>query len=113
MAVNSVGQSTYTSGLQQKQQNMNNMFAALKSGDLATAQKAYAASGMPAMAANNTSPLGRLYTALRNDDLKSAQQAALDMQGHSKSKGASTNTSNSASKPTASTDPKAELKLPP
>ena len=110
MAISSIGQNTYTSGLQQKQQNMNNMFAALNSGDLATAQKAYASSGMPAMAANNTSPLGRLYNALRNEDLKSAQQAALDMQGHSKSKGTVINTPNSSSKPASSTDPKADLK---
>jgi multidrug resistance efflux pump len=81
MTVNTIGQSTYASGLQQKQQNMNNMFAALKSGDLAAAQKAYASSGMPPMAANNTSPLGRLYQALRHEDLTGAQKAALDMQG--------------------------------
>jgi hypothetical protein len=81
MAVNTIGQSTYASGLQQKQQNMNNMFAALKSGDMATAQKTYASSGMPPMAANNTSPLGRLYQALRHEDLVGAQKAALDMQG--------------------------------
>ena len=81
MTVNTIGQSTYASGLQQKQQNMNNMFAALKSGDMATAQKAYASSGMPPMAANNTSPLGRLYQALRHEDLAGAQKAALDMQG--------------------------------
>jgi hypothetical protein len=81
MTVNTIGQSTYASGLQQKQQNMNNMFAALKSGDLAAAQKAYASSGMPPMAANNTSPLGRLYQALRHEDLAGAQKAALNMQG--------------------------------
>ena len=81
MTVNTIGQSTYASGLQQKQQNMNNMFAALKSGDMVAAQKAYASSGMPPMAANNTSPLGRLYQALRHEDLAGAQKAALDMQG--------------------------------
>ena len=32
------------------------------------------------MGANNTSPLGRLYQALRKEDLAGAQQAALDMQ---------------------------------
>ena len=83
MTVNTIGQSTYANGLQKKQQNMNNMFAALKSGDMASAQKAYASSGMPPMAANNTSPLGRLYQALRNEDLSGAQKAALDMQGKS------------------------------
>ena len=81
LTVNTIGQSTYASGLQQKQQNMNNMFAALKSGDMAAAQKAYASSGMPPMAVNNTSPLGRLYQALRHEDLAGAQKAALDMQG--------------------------------
>ena len=81
MTVNTIGQSTYASGLQQKQQNMNNMFAALKSGDMAAAQKAYASSGMPPMVATNTSPLGRLYQALRHEDLAGAQKAALDMQG--------------------------------
>ena len=81
MTVNTIGQSTYASGLQQKQQNMNNMFSALKSGDLASAQKAYAASGLPPQNANNTSPLGRLYQALRHEDLAGAQKAAIDMQG--------------------------------
>ncbi len=33
------------------------------------------------MAVNNTSPMGRLYQALRNEDLAGAQKAALDMQG--------------------------------
>jgi hypothetical protein len=96
MTVNSIGQSTYASGLQQKQQNMNNMFAALKSGDMAAAQKAYASSGMPPMAANNTSPLGRLYQALRHEDLVGAQKAALDMQGkNGKSTSNATNASTS------------------
>jgi hypothetical protein len=81
MHMNTIGQSTYATGLQQKQQNMNNMFAALKSGDMASAQKAYASSGMPPMSAINTSPLGRLYQALRHEDLAGAQKAALDMQG--------------------------------
>ena len=83
MAVNTIGQSTYASGLQQKQQNMNNMFSALKSSDMVSAQKAYAASGLPPQATNNTSPLGRLYQALRHEDLAGAQKAALDMQGKS------------------------------
>jgi hypothetical protein len=81
MTISTIGQSTYASGLQQKQQNMNNMFAALKAGDLASAQKAYAATGLPPQAASNSSPLGRLYQALRQEDLAGAQKAALDMQG--------------------------------
>jgi hypothetical protein len=81
MAISNIGQSAYASGLQQKQQNMSNMFAALKSGDMVSAQKAYASSGLPPMAANNNSPLGRLYQALRQENLADAQKAALDMQG--------------------------------
>lgn len=98
MTVNTVGQSTYASGLQQKQQQINNIYTALKSGDMASAQKAYAASGMPPMAANNTSPLGRLYQALRHEDLAGAQKAAQDMQGkNSKNTGTSANTSANSS----------------
>ena len=81
MTINNISaQSSYASGLQQKQQTMNNLFSALKAGDLATAQKAYAAAGLPAMAKTNTSPLGRLFQALSKDDLAGAQKAALDMQ---------------------------------
>lgn len=110
MAVNSIGQSTYASGLQQKQQNMNNMFAALKSGDMAAAQKAYASSGMPPMAANNTSPLGRLYNALRNEDLAGAQKAALDMQGKKSKSATNSSASNVISTPATSAK-KAEAAL--
>jgi hypothetical protein len=77
---NITNQGTYASGLLQKQQSMNNMFAALKSGDIATAQKLYTSTGLPQVISNNTSPLGRLYQALIKADLPGAQQAALDMQ---------------------------------
>jgi len=104
MSINSIAtQSTYSSGLQQKQQNMNNLFSALKAGDMAAAQKAYAASGLPVMAKGNTSPLGRLYQALRSEDLAAAQKAALDMQpknggnGTSAAAHASANTTSSKS----------------
>jgi len=97
MSINSIAtQSTYSSGLQQKQQNMNNLFAALKAGDLASAQKAYAASGLPIMAKNNTSPLGRLYQALRSEDLAAAQKAALDMQPKNSGNRTATPTQSSA-----------------
>ena len=63
------------------------------------------------MGAHNNSPLGRLYTALRNEDLKSAQQAALDMQGRKATKDTNATTSNSNAKATsADTDPKAKIK---
>ena len=110
-AINLSTASVYSSALQQKSQNMNNMFSALKAGDLAKAQEAYASSGLPPMAANNTSPLGRLYNALRHDDLKSAQQAALDMQGHKAGKDtSSTSTSGGTKNTSTTTDPKAQIK---
>lgn len=63
------------------------------------------------MGTNNTSPLGRLYSALRNEDLKSAQQAALDMQGRKAGKDTNASSSSSTSKSTAiDTDPKAKIK---
>ena len=110
-SVNLNTSSVYSSALQQKTQGMNNLFSALKSGDMAKAQEAYASSGLPVMGSNNTSPLGRLYNALRSEDLKSAQQAALDMQGHKAGKDTSTTSTNSNSKTSApSTDPKAQIK---
>jgi len=73
-------QNTYAVALQQKQQNWNNLFSALKAGDLASAQKAYSASGLPPMAKGNTTALGKLYQALNSGDLAGAQKAALDLQ---------------------------------
>ncbi len=96
MAISNIGQSAYASGLQQKQQNMNNMFAALKSGDIVSAQKAYASSGLPPMATSNNSPLGRLYQALRQENLADAQKAALDMQGKNGKTASSTANANPA-----------------
>jgi hypothetical protein len=104
MSINNIAaQGSYATGLQQKQQNMNNLFSALKAGDMASAQKAYAASGLPVMAKNNTSPLGRLYQALRSEDLAEAQKAALDMQPKNNGKGTSTATAPSSSTASAKT----------
>jgi hypothetical protein len=44
----------YSSGLQQKSQNVLNVFSALQDGDLKKAQKAYASSGLPVMDAKET-----------------------------------------------------------
>jgi hypothetical protein len=112
MAINNIGQSAYANGLQQKQQNMSNMFAALKSGDMVSAQKAYASSGLPPMATNNSSPLGRLYQALRQENLGDAQKAALAMQGKNgktSSTPAKTNPVNLASKASPAQKVAAEL----
>jgi hypothetical protein len=106
MSINNIAaQGSYATGLQQKQQNMNNLFCALKAGDMASAQKAYAVSELPVMAKNNTSPLGRMYQALRSQDLAGAQKAALEMQPKNYGKGTSTastpSVSNASTKTTA------------
>jgi len=80
-AINLTSTHVYSTALQQKSRGIQDIFSALDAGDLKSAQTAYAASGLPAMIAKNSSPLGRLFNALRNEDLKNAQQASLDMQG--------------------------------
>lgn len=83
-------QNTYAVALRQKQQNWNNLFSALKTGDLASAQKAYSSSGLPPMAKSNTTALGRLYQALNSGDLAGAQNAALELQPKNGGKGTPT-----------------------
>jgi hypothetical protein len=76
------------SAWQQRRQNFQDMFAALKAGDLGGAQKAYAAlsgnaSSNAAGNANATSsngPLAQLGQALQAGDLAGAQQAAQALQ---------------------------------
>lgn len=81
MAINNVGtQGVYSTGLQQTQQGLKNLFAALKSGDMPAAQKAYKQANLPVLSQKNTTPLGRLYQALRNEDLAGAQKAGAAMQ---------------------------------
>lgn len=70
----------YSTGLQQTQQGLKNLFAALKSGDMPAAQKAYKQANLPVLSQKNTTPLGRLYQALRNEDLAGAQKAGAAMQ---------------------------------
>ena len=80
MAISNIGyMSAFSSNLMQKQQSLNKMVSAIKSGNLNTAQNCYISAGLPPMAPSNTSPLGRLYNALLNDDLAGAQKAAIDM----------------------------------
>ncbi len=70
----------YSTGLQQTQQGLRNLFAALKSGDMPAAQKAYKQANLPVLSQKNTTPLGRLYQAWRNEDLAGAQKAGAAMQ---------------------------------
>ena len=81
MAINNIRtQGVYSTGLQQTQQGLRNLFAALKSGDMPAAQKAYKQANLPVLSQKNTTPLGRLYQALRNEDLAGAQKAGAAMQ---------------------------------
>ena len=92
MSVHNIStQGSYAANFQLKQQNWNKLFSALKAGDLATAQNAYAALGLPPIAKSNTSPMGRMYQALHSEDLAAAQKAALDMQPQNSSKAMSPN----------------------
>jgi len=65
---------------QQRQQNVKNLFAALKAGNLGSAQKAFNAitGGTGAVSAN--SPLASIGQALKNGDLAGAQHAAMQLQ---------------------------------
>ena len=76
-------QNTSVGNWQQRQQNMKALGTALQSGDLATAQQAFAtiAAGNPAMAANANSPLAKIGQALQSGDLAGAQQAAQAWRG--------------------------------
>jgi len=66
-------QASAVSGWQQRQQGMKELFSKLNAGDLAGAQKAYAA-----FAANNNiksdSPMGQLGDALKNGNLAAAEK---------------------------------------
>ena len=66
-------------GWQQRQQGMKDLFSKLNAGDLAGAQKAYAA-----FAANNNiksdSPMGQIGDALKNGNLAAAEKIAQSLQ---------------------------------
>jgi hypothetical protein len=72
-------QAPAVSGWQQRQQGMKDLFATLHAGNLAGAQKAYAA-----FAANNNiksdSPMGQLGDALKNGNLAAAEKIAQSLQ---------------------------------
>ena len=70
-------QSSALNNWQQRQQGIKDLTAALQSGDLAAAQKAFAAldSGNSNSNSNSNSPLAKIGQALKNGDLAGAQQA--------------------------------------
>ena len=64
---------------QQKQSSVKELFASLKSGDLASAQKAYASISPSGASQAANSPMAQIGKALQSGDLASAQNLAQTM----------------------------------
>lgn len=94
---------------QQKRQEFKKLETALQSGDLSSAQQAFATmtakAGNATGAANANNPLAKVGLALQAGDLKGAQQAfaALRSSGHHHARGSASAQSTSATDTTAST----------
>jgi hypothetical protein len=73
-------QATGIANWQQRQQGIKNLFSALNSGDLKTAQSAYAALGGSSGSGPTSGPLASIGQALANGDLAGAQKAAQQFQ---------------------------------
>ena len=90
-------QTSAVSGWQQRQQGMKDLFSSLKSGDLASAQAAFA--NVQTNATSSNSALTKIGDALKSGDMAGAQQAAQAMQaghGHHHVKAAPPSASNDA-----------------
>ena len=96
--------SSSVNGWQKRQQGMKDLFSSLQSGDLASAQKAFAS--VQTNTSSSNSPLTKVGDALQAGDLAGAQQAAKAMHaargGHHHAK-AATQASNSTSSTTTGT----------
>lgn len=96
--------SSSVSDWQKRQQGMKDLFSSLQSGDLASAQKAFAS--VQTNTSSSNSPLTKVGDALQAGDLAGAQQAAKAMHaargGHHHAK-AATQASNSTSSTTTGT----------
>jgi hypothetical protein len=115
-------QSAGVSNWQQRQQGVKTMFSAIQSGDLAAAQKSYAALGNGSDGQSSSdSPFAAIGKALQSGDIGAAQQVVQDIQarrsGHSHrhEEGQSTsnalNPTSSASLPLAESGPGALVNL--
>ena len=96
-------QSTSLSQANQKQQHVSNLFTALGSGDLASAQKSYTALGLSAGTSATNSPLAQIGKALDSGDLSSAQEIAKSMKAKESSASASTAAAANTNATTATT----------
>ena len=72
-------QSMSLSQTNQKQQHVSNLFSALDSGDIKSAQKSYTALGLSSGTATSNSPLAMIGKALDAGDLSKAQEVATSM----------------------------------
>lgn len=97
--------SSAVSGWQQRQQGMKDLFSSLQSGDLASAQKAFA--GIQNNTSSSNSALTKVGDALQAGDLAGAQQAAKAMHaargGHHHAKAASQASDSTSSSSTGTT----------
>ncbi len=97
--------SASVSGWQQRQQGMKDLFSSLQSGDLASAQKAFAS--VQTNTSSSNSPLTKVGTALQAGDLAGAQQAAKAMHaargGHHHAKAATQASDSTSSTSTGTT----------
>lgn len=75
-------QNASSNSSQQPQTGLKAVMSALQSGDLAGAQKAFAALNIDTSQLNSNSPMSKLSTALQNGDLSGAQKAAKSMVHH-------------------------------
>ena len=73
-------QSASMAAWQQNQQNVKNLFSAVKSGDLASAQKAFSSLSGNNATVNGNSPLAQIGKALQNGDIAGAQTATQQLQ---------------------------------
>jgi hypothetical protein len=86
----------------QKQKHVSNLFSALESGDLASAQKSYSALGLSSGTSATNSPLAQLGKALDSGDLSGAQQIAKSMKSKDTSSTAAISASSASSETVSS-----------
>jgi hypothetical protein len=93
-------QSTPLSQTNQKQQHVSNLFSALDSGDISSAQKSYTALGLSSGTATSNSPLAMIGKALDAGDLSKAQEVAKTMKSDATNSASVSN--NQVAKPSTS-----------
>jgi hypothetical protein len=106
MRINSTNAASAGQGIanqQQRQQGFKNLMSAVQSGDMATAQQAYADLTKGKSAVDPSSPLGQLGAALQSGDVDATQKVAQSIQAsrsghaHHHHGGASATTASTAS----------------